>query len=203
MNVSTNESSSDDDGDSIHNAPMYSPLSQVSEPSMLSEDDREDIDPCEPFSDVEVCSDESDVGQQDGNLVEGATHSPTPENISTQQPNISTEEFNQQQRASREESSQQQRTLDGKHNTEHGNVWHGYKIVGDNVDKNVTPRFQRYEKRSQSLHYFHAYASRDRINMACLSNEQPATTLPDANCLLPLTEDISSLKEELSVLLSR
>ena len=83
MNVSTNESSSDDDGDSIRNAPVYSPLSQVSEPSILSEDDREDKDPCEPFSDVEVCSDESDVGQQDGKLVESATHNPTPENISS------------------------------------------------------------------------------------------------------------------------
>ena len=67
----------------------------------------------------------------------------------------------------------------------------------------MTPHFQRYEKKSQSLHYFHGCASRDRINMACLSDEQPATSLPDANCLLPSTEDISNLEEELSILLSR
>ena len=43
---------------------------------------------------------------------------------------------------------------------------YGYKLVGDNVDKNVKPSLQRYEMRSQSLHQFHSFAVRDRVPIA-------------------------------------
>ena len=42
-------------------------------------------------------------------------------------------------------------------------VWNGFKIVGDNVDKNVRPTFQRS---NQSLHHFHSYAVKDRVNLS-------------------------------------
>ena len=43
-----------------------------------------------------------------------------------------------------------------------------YKLVGDNIDKNVRPRFMRIKQhRSQSLHFFHSFAVLDRINTSC------------------------------------
>ena len=38
-----------------------------------------------------------------------------------------------------------------------------YQIVGDNIDKNVKPKTMTSEHQTRSLHYFHAYAVRDRI----------------------------------------
>ena len=48
---------------------------------------------------------------------------------------------------------------------EEENNWYGFMFVGDNIDKNVNPRFQRCENRGQSLHYFHGYALRDRVDL--------------------------------------
>ena len=38
-----------------------------------------------------------------------------------------------------------------------------YKIIGDNLDKNVKPsaRDMRSDHQTRSLHYYHAYAVRD------------------------------------------
>ena len=49
-------------------------------------------------------------------------------------------------------------------------VWYGYKFVGDNVDKNIKPTFQREEHHTvNSLHHFHGYAICDRVNFfSCL-----------------------------------
>ena len=41
-----------------------------------------------------------------------------------------------------------------------------YVIVGDNTDKNVQPAFQRLDRSTQSLHYFHAYAVLNRIDIS-------------------------------------
>lgn len=35
--------------------------------------------------------------------------------------------------------------------------WKGFKIVGDNVDKNIRPSLQRFNNKTNSLHYFHYY----------------------------------------------
>ena len=44
-----------------------------------------------------------------------------------------------------------------------------YKLVGDNIDKNVKARYMRIEgSRNQSLHYFHSFAVLDRINFSHL-----------------------------------
>lgn len=39
--------------------------------------------------------------------------------------------------------------------------WRGFKLVGDNLDKNIRPSFQRFNNRTDSLHYFHHYALLD------------------------------------------
>lgn len=81
--------------------------------------------------------------------------------------------------------------------------WYGYKFVGDNVDKNVKPTFQRYENRGQSLHHFHGYAVRDRVNLLTLSDVTPSPQTPDPSVFLPSQQDLSSLNDELTVIISR
>ena len=39
-----------------------------------------------------------------------------------------------------------------------------YKLVGDNIDKVVKPRHMRIDHQAKSLHYFHSYAVKDRID---------------------------------------
>ena len=48
-----------------------------------------------------------------------------------------------------------------------------YKIVGDNIDKNIHPRHQSLENPGRSLHYFHSYAILDRFDSSAYSNEAP------------------------------
>ena len=70
-------------------------------------------------------------------------------------------------------------------------LWCGYKFVGDNVDKNVKPSRQREEIKGKSLHYFHGYAAKDRVNLASLSECSPPMSTPDPNVLLPSAADVS------------
>ncbi len=37
--------------------------------------------------------------------------------------------------------------------------WSGFKLVGDNIDKNVRPSLQRLTHQTRSLHHFHSYAA--------------------------------------------
>lgn len=83
--------------------------------------------------------------------------------------------------------------------------WSGFKIVGDNWDKTVHASFQRSDdNRARSLHHFHLYAVKDRVDWSSLSDSQPP--LPeniDFGSLLPSQSDIAAIKEEVAVLLSR
>ena len=51
-----------------------------------------------------------------------------------------------------------------------------FKLVGDNLDKNVRPCDMRIDYQTQALHYFHMYAVRDRINLAEFADNP---SLPD------------------------
>lgn len=82
-------------------------------------------------------------------------------------------------------------------------MWFGYKFVGDNIDKNVKPSLQRHELRGQSLHYFHGYAVRDRVDLSKLSDKPPPFSIPEPSVFLPSPGDLSSLREELEILVSR
>ena len=85
---------------------------------------------------------------------------------------------------------------------ENGN-WNGYKFVGDNIDKSVKPSRQRAELRGHSLHYFHGYAVKDRINLSTLSDDKPPYKEPDPEVLLPSHDDISSYRDDLEMLVAR
>ena len=88
--------------------------------------------------------------------------------------------------------------------TKEDETWFGYRFVGDNIDKNIQPSFQRQEHHTvQSLHYFHGYAVQDRVNLSKYSDKTPPFTPPDTSILLPSETDLSLLKDDLIVLISR
>lgn len=68
--------------------------------------------------------------------------------------------------------------------------WCGFRLVGDNIDKTVGPRDMRVNHQSQSLHYFHVYSVKDRVDVRHLS---PSVTKHspgdvDVNKFLPCAE---------------
>ncbi len=80
-----------------------------------------------------------------------------------------------------------------------------YIIVGDNIDKNVSPRDMRVDHQTNSLHYFHSYAVHDRIDMSGYSNEIPdidVESLPFTT-FLPSLNDCKKLRDNYIILASR
>lgn len=51
-------------------------------------------------------------------------------------------------------------------------LWSGFKLVGDNIDRNFRRRFQCVEYQTRSFHYFHSYAVLDRVNYSSLPDTQ-------------------------------
>jgi len=80
--------------------------------------------------------------------------------------------------------------------------WKGFKIVGDNIDKNIRPSFQRYDNNTTSLHYFHHYAVLDRVDLSNHSEALPEAER-DLNGLVVGVNDVTQLESDTVVLLSR
>ena len=78
-----------------------------------------------------------------------------------------------------------------------------FRIVGDNIDKNVKPRDMTSEHQTRSLHYFHAYAVRDRIDLSDYSSEPPVPDLGKMNfdALLPSDDDAVVLQTNMVTLI--
>ncbi len=53
-----------------------------------------------------------------------------------------------------------------------------FKLVGDNIDKEVKPRDMRSDHQTKSLHYFHSYAVLDRIDLSGVSD---IVTIPEVS----------------------
>lgn len=91
-----------------------------------------------------------------------------------------------------------------KANTTPLSQWHGFKYVGDNVDKNVKPRHQTLDSQGKSLHYFHYYAVMDRIDLSTESDEPPSEivslTIDD---ILPTEDDYTTILSNFATLASR
>ncbi len=81
--------------------------------------------------------------------------------------------------------------------------WEGYKLVGDNIDKNFRASYQRVDRTTQSFHYFHVYAVLDRVDFSGLSDVVPGTSTVDPISLMPSDADLSSVKRDMSILISR
>lgn len=67
--------------------------------------------------------------------------------------------------------------------TQRGSNTCGYVIVGDNIDKNIRPRFQRENKGTQSLHYFHSYALKNQIDVSKFTDDPQAAIFITRICL--------------------
>ena len=83
--------------------------------------------------------------------------------------------------------------------------WTGFKIVGDNIDLTVKPRYMRQERQATSLHYFHSYAVKDRIDFSTLSGT-PTIIYPltfDVKKFLPSIEDNSNIESHMTILFAR
>ena len=65
----------------------------------------------------------------------------------------------------------------------------GYKIVFDNIDKNVKPRYMRSDCQTHSLHCVHRYGVKDRIDFSEYSDVAPQEV--NAFNVIPTEEDIS------------
>ena len=80
-----------------------------------------------------------------------------------------------------------------------------FRLVGDNIDKNVKPRDMRINSQTSSLHYFHAYAVKDRISFKHLSAD--ATMIfpqdIDFNVFYPSVEDNFQLVSNFETLVTR
>ena len=83
-------------------------------------------------------------------------------------------------------------------------AWNGFKLVGDNLDKTVKPRYMRMNRQNRSLNYFHAFAVKDKIDLPSFSSYVPYTNIGvNTIDLLPSEEVHSQLMKNLSVLVSR
>ena len=53
------------------------------------------------------------------------------------------------------------------------------RIVGDNWDLEVKARYQTKSQNNKSLHYFHAYAVKDRVAAQGLDNKRPQKSIDE------------------------
>ena len=83
-----------------------------------------------------------------------------------------------------------------------GGDWNGFKIVGDNLDKNFRRTHQRQDFQTVSHHYFHMYAVKDRVDLQNVS-DLPRDGVIDITQLLPTASDHDSMRKEFKVLISR
>lgn len=85
----------------------------------------------------------------------------------------------------------------------------GFKMIGDNIDKNVKCRYTRVDKRQvTSMHYYHYYALQDRTNIAGIPDNSPdlenipLLTIP-VNDVLPTVTDERNLYHNFAIIISR
>ena len=82
------------------------------------------------------------------------------------------------------------------------------KLVGDNIDWTIHPRFVRIDQQTQSVHYFNCYALKDRIDLSSLSDVPPTPmTRPNISevisKLFPSTHEESVMHDDFAILLAR
>ena len=80
-----------------------------------------------------------------------------------------------------------------------------YIVVGDNLDKTISPRYMRSDHQRQSIHYFHMYAALDRINAVDLPTDHPLgdISITPLSAFLPSPADCKELRANYAVLLGR
>ena len=77
----------------------------------------------------------------------------------------------------------------------------GYKLVFDNIDKNVKPRYMRCDAQTKSLHYVQVYGVKDRVDYSSLTSEHK--TEMNLYSILPTSDDYESIKKDFATIISR
>jgi len=75
-----------------------------------------------------------------------------------------------------------------------------YIIVGDNIDKTVSPHHITVDRQCQSLHNFHAYAVMDCTNFHGVANNEPMLSLL-LSTFLPDRKDCNEVQHNYAILL--
>ena len=78
-----------------------------------------------------------------------------------------------------------------------------YKMVDDNLDKNVQPRDMRIDNQVRSYHFFHTYAVKDRIDLSDMSDKIEVPEVYDLKNLLPSSDDKKQLLSNYGFLFTR
>eukprot|EP00731_Ephydatia_muelleri_P035780 Em0160g1a len=83
--------------------------------------------------------------------------------------------------------------------------WNGFKLIGDNIDKNIKPRDMRINNQTKSLHYFHAFAVKDRINFSDITNNAELVYPDDIDysVFYPNDDDDAQLVSNFQTLVTR
>jgi len=79
-------------------------------------------------------------------------------------------------------------------------TWNGFKLVGDNIDKNYRQSLHRVDKKTTSIHYFHHYAMRDCVDFSGCSETLPTNPI-DVEKFIINMDDLAKLHDV--VLMSR
>ena len=86
--------------------------------------------------------------------------------------------------------------------------WAGFKIVLDNVDKNVKRRFMHIDRQNISLHCVNMYAVKYRVDLSSFSDKPPtfpshSTLIEKMLSVLPTPADDHQLKHNFIIHISR
>lgn len=82
----------------------------------------------------------------------------------------------------------------------------GMKLVGDNIDWTVHPRFVRIDQQTQSIHCFNCYAVKDRVDLSSLSDVPPDSQPSMSEVIskvFPSAHEESVMHDDFAVLLAR
>ena len=80
--------------------------------------------------------------------------------------------------------------------------WDGFKIVGDNIDKNILPSFQRCDYQTKLFHYFHSYAVKNRMDLSDVSDIHPTHCI-NTEALIVSIEEWNRFKDDCCILIKR
>lgn len=88
---------------------------------------------------------------------------------------------------------------------EHAEPPRFHKVVFDNLDKTVNPRYMRLNAQSQSLHYVQIYSVKSRLEFSSLSLIPKVSNIDGLSVydILPSKDDYKALKLNFSVLVAR
>ena len=82
--------------------------------------------------------------------------------------------------------------------------WNGFKLVGNNLDKNFHRRHQTFEKQTRSFHFFHYYAVKDRVQLAKMDDTAPEKPLKiKPELFLPTKAGLNGIESNFTTYIAR